>query len=55
MHCTPSHSRSRAAFVPPYVVAHDRTLAEIACERPGSTSELAKLHGMGPARIARHG
>jgi ATP-dependent DNA helicase RecQ len=46
---------AHAAGVPPYVVAHDRTLAEIASEKPRSASELARLYGMGPARIARHG
>jgi ATP-dependent DNA helicase RecQ len=46
---------ARAAGVPPYVVAHDRTLVQIASEKPESPSELACLHGMGPARLARHG
>src|SRR5262245_2651401 len=46
---------ARAAGVPPYVVAHDRTLAEIARERPRSAAELARIYGMGVARIERHG
>jgi ATP-dependent DNA helicase RecQ len=46
---------ARAAGVPPYVVAHDRTLAEIASAKPRGAGELARLHGMGPARLARYG
>ncbi len=46
---------ARSAGVPPYVVAHDRTLTEIAREKPRNASELARIYGMGPARIARHG
>ncbi len=46
---------ARAAGVPPYVVAHDRTLAEIARWRPRTADELAQIHGMGPSRIARYG
>jgi hypothetical protein len=34
---------ARAAGAPPYVVAHDVTLAEIASEKPRSASELARL------------
>lgn len=37
--------------VPPYVVCHDRTLAEIATSRPATADELMEVHGMGPARL----
>lgn len=43
------------ASVPPYVVAHDRTLNEIAAQRPMSLDELSSIHGMGPVKIARYG
>lgn len=43
------------AGVPPYVVAHDRTLSEIAAHCPMSLDELATIHGMGPVKIARYG
>ena len=46
---------ARAHGVPPYVVAHDRTLAEIAREKPRSADALGQIYGMGPARIARYG
>src|SRR5262245_10684027 len=46
---------ARPAGVPPYVVAHARTLAEIARERPRSAAELTRIYGMGAARIERHG
>lgn len=41
--------------VPPYVVCHDRTLAEIATMRPTTLAELADVHGMGPARLDAYG
>lgn len=37
--------------VPPYVICHDRTLAEIAMTRPTSSNALMQVHGMGPARL----
>jgi ATP-dependent DNA helicase RecQ len=46
---------ARAAGVPPYVVAHDRTLRDIAALNPRTDDALAVAHGMGPARIARFG
>jgi ATP-dependent DNA helicase RecQ len=41
--------------VPPYVVCHDRTLAEIAALRPTTLAELSAVHGMGPARLDAYG
>jgi ATP-dependent DNA helicase RecQ len=41
--------------VPPYVVASDRTLREIAAERPRTIDELLVIHGIGPARARRYG
>jgi ATP-dependent DNA helicase RecQ len=46
---------SREAGVPPYVVAHDRTLLEVVRWKPRTPAELAQVYGMGPARIARYG
>jgi len=46
---------ARAAGVPPYVVAHDRTLDEIVRWKPRTPADLAQVYGMGPARIARYG
>jgi ATP-dependent DNA helicase RecQ len=44
-----------AQGVPPYVIAHDRTLRELARQRPRTPAELAGIHGMGPSRIERYG
>ncbi|NNM96911.1 MAG: RecQ family ATP-dependent DNA helicase [Candidatus Dormibacteraeota bacterium] len=46
---------ARRAEVPPYVVFHDKTLAEIARRRPGSVQELAQVPGIGPAKLERYG
>jgi ATP-dependent DNA helicase RecQ len=46
---------ARQESVPPYVVASDRTLRDIARLRPGSESELLMAHGMGPVKAARFG
>jgi len=43
------------AKVPPYVICHDRTLAELATERPGSTSALGDITGLGASKIKRYG
>ena len=48
-------ARAKADAVPPYVVAHDATLAAIAEARPGSLAELRRIKGMGPARLDKYG
>jgi RecQ family ATP-dependent DNA helicase len=40
---------------PAFCVFSDRTLRAIAAERPRSEEELAAIHGMGPAKIAKFG
>ncbi len=47
--------RARGAGVPAYVIAHDRTLRELARLQPRSAEELAGIHGMGPEKLRRHG
>ncbi|MFO0631758.1 MAG: RecQ family ATP-dependent DNA helicase [Nannocystaceae bacterium] len=47
--------RARAEGVPPYVVASDRTLREIAMLRPRTSAELSMAHGIGPAKLERYG
>ena len=44
-----------AQHVPPYVIFHDRTLAEIATVRPGSAEALATVSGMGKTKFERYG
>jgi ATP-dependent DNA helicase RecQ len=46
---------ARRAQVPPYVVFHDRTLAEIAQRRPNSMAALGTIAGIGPAKLDRYG
>jgi ATP-dependent DNA helicase RecQ len=46
---------ARARAMPPYVIAPDRTLIDIALQKPRSPDDLAGVHGMGPARIAAYG
>jgi ATP-dependent DNA helicase RecQ len=48
-------TRAKADGVPPYVVASDRTLREIAMLRPRTASELAMAHGIGPAKLEKYG
>ena len=47
--------RAKDDGVPPYVVASDRTLREIAVLRPRTEAELAMAHGIGPQKIERYG
>ncbi|HEY7267027.1 MAG TPA: ATP-dependent DNA helicase RecQ [Solirubrobacterales bacterium] len=44
-----------AAGKPAYTVANNRTLEQIAAERPGDLDALGRIHGVGPAFLQRHG
>jgi ATP-dependent DNA helicase RecQ len=46
---------ARAQGVPPYVVFHDSTLAEIAARRPESLEVLAGISGIGERKLVRYG
>ncbi|MHB1640616.1 MAG: HRDC domain-containing protein, partial [Candidatus Dormibacteria bacterium] len=46
---------ARRTEVPPYVIFHDKTLAEIAERRPTSTHDLAQVPGIGPAKLEHYG
>jgi ATP-dependent DNA helicase RecQ len=46
---------AKAQGVPPYVVFHDATLAEIASRRPASLDALAEVSGVGAAKLDRYG
>jgi ATP-dependent DNA helicase RecQ len=46
---------SRAEGVPPFVVASDRTLREIAAAQPRTVEELMRVYGIGAAKAARYG
>ncbi|MGZ3368287.1 MAG: DNA helicase RecQ [Caulobacteraceae bacterium] len=41
--------------VPPYVIFHDRTLAEIALFRPATLSDMAMIGGVGQAKLDHYG
>jgi DNA helicase-2/ATP-dependent DNA helicase PcrA len=47
--------RSKRDEVPAYVVFHDSTLEEIARRRPKELWQLAKISGVGPAKLERYG
>jgi ATP-dependent DNA helicase RecQ len=46
---------ARRESVPPYVVASDRTLRNIAGLRPRTLAELCRAHGIGPAKAQKYG
>jgi ATP-dependent DNA helicase RecQ len=46
---------AQRASVPPYVIFHDATLREIAAHAPTTQEQLARLHGVGPAKVERYG
>jgi DNA helicase-2/ATP-dependent DNA helicase PcrA len=46
--------RARSDGVPPYVVFHDRTLAEIARQRPRTRTGLFAIDGVGPTKLERY-
>ena len=46
---------ARSEGVPPYVVASDRALREIAVLRPRNLQQLELAHGIGPARREKYG
>jgi len=41
--------------LPAYVIAHDRTLVELAQKRPKNMAELSTIFGLGPSRIEQYG
>lgn len=46
---------AKAQNVPPYVIFHDKTLAELAQRCPRTIVELASVPGIGAAKLARYG
>ena len=46
---------AKAQHVPPYVIFHDATLAEIARTRPSSAPLLAAVNGVGEGKLSRYG
>jgi ATP-dependent DNA helicase RecQ len=48
-------TEAKAQGLPPYVIFHDRTLTEIAAARPTSAAALARIGGVGDAKLAHYG
>jgi ATP-dependent DNA helicase RecQ len=46
---------AKAQNVPPYVIFHDKTLAEMAARNPRSVHELAGIPGVGDVKLTRFG
>jgi ATP-dependent DNA helicase RecQ len=46
---------AKAQNVPPYVIFHDKTLAEMAARLPRSMAEFAGISGAGAVKLARYG
>lgn len=46
---------SKSEEVPPYVIATDRALRDIARLRPHDEYELLQAHGIGPSKVERYG
>ena len=46
---------AKAQAVPAYVVLPDRSLIDMARRRPATLAEMAEVHGVGEAKLARYG
>jgi ATP-dependent DNA helicase RecQ len=46
---------ARKRQVPAYVVAHDKTLADLVKKKPRTKGELEGVYGFGPSRIEQYG
>ena len=46
---------AREQDVPPYVIASDRALRDIALLKPRSLDELELAHGIGPSKAEKYG
>ena len=46
---------AKESQMPAYVVAHDRTLVDMARKKPRTREALLSVHGMGPSRVEHYG
>ncbi len=46
---------AKAQGVPPYVIFHDSTLADMARDRPSGLPQLSVISGVGRAKLERYG
>ncbi|MFA5943023.1 MAG: HRDC domain-containing protein [Candidatus Thermoplasmatota archaeon] len=47
--------RARKDGLSPYIVAYDRSLRQVARERPSSLEDLQGIQGFGPAKAVKYG
>jgi len=47
--------RASRDAVPPYVVAHNSMLVDLALVRPTTAERLSRINGFGPSRVERYG
>jgi ATP-dependent DNA helicase RecQ len=47
--------RAKQEGVPPYIICNNRQLAQIVATRPTTLAGLAKVHGIGKAKIEKYG
>src|SRR4029077_6554635 len=48
-------AEARTQSVPAFVILHDKTLAEIARQRPRAIDALGNISGIGPRKLERYG
>jgi ATP-dependent DNA helicase RecQ len=48
-------AQARERAIPPYIIAHDRQLREVALRRPADTEQLLKIKGFGAAKVDTYG
>jgi ATP-dependent DNA helicase RecQ len=48
-------AQARERAIPPYIIAHDRQLRDVALHQPANTEELLKIKGFGPAKVDTYG
>ena len=46
---------ARAQGVPPYVILHDKTLADMVVLKPASREHMAMVHGIGESKLEKYG
>jgi ATP-dependent DNA helicase RecQ len=46
---------ARSRGVPPYIIFNDRTLREMAVEKPTTLESLARIPGIGERKLHRYG
>lgn len=48
-------AQARSKNLPPYVIAHDKVLKEVAAQQPRSAQQLLGIKGFGPKRVEDYG